>query len=332
MKRLLLLALSSCLLLILIGVSSAWPQSQLPSWNEGSSKQAITEFVAAVTREGSPDFVPPDQRIAVFDNDGTLWSEQPLYFQLFFAIDRIKELAPQNPEWQAEEPFASLLQGDVEQALAGGEEAIFEIVMASHAGMTTEEFEKVITEWIARAIHPKTGKLFSQMVYQPMLELLDFLRANQFKTYIVSGGGIAFMRPWVEEVYGIPAEQVIGSSVKTKFEIRDGKPEILRLPEINFIDDKAGKPVGINLHIGKRPIAAFGNSDGDLQMLQWTTGGDGPSFALYVHHTDAAREWAYDRNSHIGQFDKGLDEALKQGWTVVDMAKDWKVIYPFELQ
>lgn len=330
MKRVLVITLIPALLFIFSLSSQGQNPEPLPSWNEGPSKQNILEFVAAVSKEGSPDFVPPAQRIGVFDNDGTLWSEQPLYFQLFFAVDRIRELAPQHPEWQDTEPFASLLKGDFKQVLAGGEEAILEIVMASHGGMTTEEFEETVKQWITTAKHPTTGKPYTQMVYQPMLELLDFLRANQFKTYIVSGGGIEFMRPWVEEVYGIPPEQVVGSSIKTKFEIRDGKPVIVRLPEMNFIDDKAGKPVGINLHIGRRPLAAFGNSDGDLQMLQWTTGRKGLSFALYVHHTDAEREWAYDRNSHIGSLDKGLDEALQKDWTVVDMKKDWKVIHPFD--
>jgi hypothetical protein len=239
-------------------------------------------------------------------------------------------MAPQHPEWKDKEPFASLLKGDVKGALAGGEKAMIEIVMETHAGMTTAEFEQIVRDWIATAKHPKTGKLFTEMVYQPMLELLAYLRANGFKTFIVSGGGIEFMRPWTEKVYGIPPEQVIGSSISTKFEMRDGKPVLVRLPEINFIDDKAGKPVGINLHIGRRPIAAFGNSDGDLQMLQWTTAGQGPRFALYVHHTDTEREWAYDRNSSIGRLDKGFDEAQAKGWTVVDMKQDWKVIYPHE--
>jgi hypothetical protein len=251
-----------------------------------------------------------------------------MYFQLFFALDRVKALAPQHPEWKNQEPFASLLQGDVKQALAGGEKAILEIVMATHAGMTTEQFEQIVRDWIATAKHPKTGKLYTDMVYQPMLEILTHLRSNDFKTFIVSGGGIEFMRPWTEKVYGIPPEQVIGSSIKTRFELRDGKPVLVRLPEINFIDDKAGKPVGINSHIGRRPVAAFGNSDGDLQMLQWTTAGPGMRFGLIVHHTDSEREWAYDRKSHIGRLDKALDEAGAKGWTVVDMKKDWEVVFP----
>jgi hypothetical protein len=272
--------------------------------------------------------VPPPERIAAFDNDGTLWSEQPMYFQLFFALDRVKEMAPQHPEWKNKEPFASLLKGDVEAALAGGDKAILEIVMATHAGMTTTEFEKIVKDWIATARHPRTKRRYTEMIYQPMLELLAYLRANDFKTFIVSGGGIEFMRPWTEAVYGIPPEQVVGSSIKTQFEMRSDGPVLVRLPKINFIDDKEGKPVGINAHIGRRPIAAFGNSDGDLQMLQWTTAGDGARFALLVHHTDADREWAYDRKSHIGKLDKALDEANAKGWTVVDMKKDWKVLFP----
>jgi phosphoserine phosphatase len=300
----------------------------LPSWNDGKSKDAIVHFVQAVNRVGGPDFVPVAERIAVFDNDGTLWSEQPMYFQLAFAIDRVKALAPEHPEWQNEEPFKSVLAGDLKSALAGGEHAILELVMASHAGNTTEEFWESVRDWIATAKHPKAGRPYTEMVYQPMLELLAYLRANGFKIFIVSGGGIEFMRVFAEDVYGVPPEQVIGSSIKTKYEIRDGKPALVRLPELNFIDDKAGKPVGINQHIGRRPIAAFGNSDGDLQMLQWTAAGEGTRFCLYVHHTDAEREWAYDRESHIGKLDKGLDEAQQKGWTLVDMKRDWKVVYP----
>jgi hypothetical protein len=303
-------------------------QDVLPSWNDTAPKKAIIAFVGKVTKEGSPDFVPAPERIATFDNDGSLWVEQPMYFQLLFALDRVKDMAPQHPEWKEKEPFASLLKGDLKGALAGGEQAIAQIVMATHAGMTTEEFEKIVKEWIATAKHPKSGRLLTEMVYQPMLELLAYLRANGFKTFIVSGGGIEFMRPWTEKVYGIPPEQVVGSSGKTKFEMRDGKPVLMKLPEIDFIDDKVGKPVGIQSHIGRRPIAAFGNSDGDLQMLQWTAAGSGPRFCLYVHHTDAEREFAYDRKSHIGQLDKGLDEAAAKGWTVVSMKDDWKVIFP----
>jgi len=300
----------------------------LPSWNEGAAKKSIVEFVTNVTKVGSSDFVPVSERIATFDNDGTLWAEQPLYFQLVFALARVKALAPQHPEWKDKEPFASLLKGDLKGALAGGEPAIFQIVAATHTGMTTDEFETTVTEWIATAKHPKTKRLYTEMVYQPMLELLAYLRANGFKTFIVSGGGIEFMRPWAEKVYGIPPEQIIGSSGKLKLEMVGSIPVLMKLPEINFIDDKAGKPVGIQQHIGRRPLAAFGNSDGDLQMLQWTAAGSGPRFCLYVHHTDAAREWAYDRKSHIGQLDKGLDEAAAKGWTVVSMKDDWKTIFP----
>jgi len=302
----------------------------LPSWNDGPAKQSIVAFVEKVTKPGSPDFVPVPERIAVFDNDGTLWSEQPMYFQFLFALDRVKTLAPQHPEWKTKEPFASLLKDDVKGALAGGDRALLEIVMATHTGMTTVEFEQIVKDWLATAKHPKTKRPYTEMVYQPMLELLAYLRANGFKSFIVSGGGIEFMRPWTEKVYGIPPEQVIGSIIKTKFEMRDGKPVLVRLPELNFIDDKAGKPVGIHQHIGRRPIAAFGNSDGDLQMLQWTTAGSGARFALIVHHTDAEREWAYDRESSIGKLDKALDEAQAKGWTVVNMKDDWKQVFPFD--
>jgi hypothetical protein len=323
--RLFWLVIAFVVATIAIRVQAADP---LASWNDTASKRAIVNFVEKTTRQGSPDFVPPPERIATFDNDGTLWSEQPMYFQLFFALDRVKEMAPQHPEWKNKEPFASLLKGDVEAALAGGDKAILEIVMATHAGMTTTEFEKIVKNWIATARHPRTKRRYTEMIYQPMLELLVYLRANDFKTFIVSGGGIEFMRPWTEAVYGIPPEQVVGSSIKTQFEMRSDGPVLVRLPKINFIDDKEGKPVGINAHIGRRPIAAFGNSDGDLQMLQWTTAGDGARFALLVHHTDADREWAYDRKSHIGKLDKALDEANAKGWTVVDMKKDWKVLFP----
>jgi phosphoserine phosphatase len=300
----------------------------LPSWNNRAAKNAIVDFVTRVTKKGGQDYVAPAERIATFDNDGTLWSEQPMYFQLAFALDRVKALAPQHPEWKEKQPFKAALEGDLRTVFAGGEHALLELVMASHAGMTTEEFAKTVQDWVATAKHPKTGRHYTEMVYQPMLELLAYLRDNGFKTYIVSGGGIEFMRPWTEKVYGIPPEQVIGSSIKTKFELRDGKPVLVRLPKINFIDDKEGKPVGINQHIGRRPIAAFGNSDGDLQMLQWTAAGSGPRFCLYVHHTDAEREWAYDRKSSIGRLDKGLDEANARGWTVVDMKKDWRIVFP----
>ena len=300
----------------------------LPSWNNGKARQSIVDFVEKVTKPGSPDFVPAAERIATFDNDGTLWAEQPMYFQILFAFDRVKVLAPQHPEWKDKEPFASLLKGDLKGALAGGEKALMEIVGATHSGLTTEEFEKIVREWIATAKNPATKKPLTGMVYQPMLELLSYLRANGFKTFIVTGGGIEFMRVFAEQVYGIPPEQVIGSSGKLKFEMRDGKPVLVKLPAIDFIDDKDGKPIGIQTHIGRRPIAAFGNSDGDLQMLQWIVAGPGARLCLYVHHTDAAREFAYDRESHIGKLDKGLDEAATKGWTVVSMKDDWKTVFP----
>ena len=301
----------------------------LPSWNEGAAKQAILGFVAEVTDESAPNYVPPAERIAVFDNDGTLWSERPLYFQLFFAIDRVKALAPEHPEWQNQQPFKAVLENDMQALAASGEHGLLQLVMATHAGMTTEEFEQIVKEWIVTARHPRFNRPFTDLVYQPMLELLTYLRANDFKTFIVSGGGIEFMRPWVETVYGIPPEQVVGSSIKVKFEMRNGTPVLVRLPEIDFIDDKEGKPVGIHKFIGRRPIAAFGNSDGDLPMLQWTAAGPGKRLLVYIHHTDAEREWAYDRTSHIGRLDKGLDEARAKGWTVVDMKGDWKAIYPW---
>ena len=302
----------------------------LPSWNDGQAKRSIVDFVAKVTKEGSPDFVPPAARIATFDNDGTLWSEQPLYFQLAFALDRVKALAPQHPEWKGQEPFASLLKGDLKGALAGGEHAMSEIVMATHAGMTTAEFETIVKDWIATARHPVTKRPYTEMVYQPMLEVLAYLRANGFKTFIVSGGGVEFIRAFAERTYGIPPEQVVGSSGKLAFELRNGIPVLVKLPAMEFVDDKDGKPVGIQRFIGRRPIAAFGNSDGDLQMLQWTAAGDGARFCLYVHHTDAVRESAYDRQSSIGRLDKGLDEAAAKGWTVVDMKTDWNAIYPVQ--
>ena len=318
-------------MMLLILSSFAYAESDpLPSWNDTAAKRAIIEFVKKTTEKGSPDFVPPAKRIATFDNDGTLWSEQPIYFQALFIVDRIKQLAPQHPDWKNEEPFASVLNGDLQGAFAGGERALVELAMVTHADTTTDEFSKIVNDWIASAKHPKTGRLYTEMVYQPMLELLDYLRAEGFKTFIVSGGGIEFMRPWTEHVYGIPPEQVIGSSIKTKYEIRDGEPVLNRLPELNFIDDKAGKPVGINQHIGRRPIMAFGNSDGDFEMLEWTTAGTGPRFGLLVHHTDDKREWAYDRDSHIGRLDRGLDEGPRRGWNIVNMKDDWKVIYPFE--
>ncbi|MGC3997506.1 MAG: HAD family hydrolase [Anaeromyxobacter sp.] len=320
-----------CVALMLAGSAPARADGAggdaLPSWNDGAAKTAIVRFVESVTREGSTDFVPVAERIATFDNDGTLWAEQPIYVQLIFAMDRVKALAPRHPEWKQKEPFASVLRGDAKSAMGGGERALVELVMATHAGMTTDEFDTTVRQWIATARHPGTGRLFTEMVYQPMVELLAYLRANGFKTYIVSGGGVEFMRAWAEQSYGIPPEQVIGSSITTRFEVRDGKPALVRLPQVNFVDDGPGKPVGIQQAIGRRPIAAFGNSDGDLEMLQWTAAGRGRRLCLYLHHTDAEREWSYDRRSQVGRLDRGLDEAKALGWTVVDMKRDWKVVF-----
>jgi len=306
----------------------------LPSWNDRPAKSSIITFVEKVSKPGSPDFVPVPERIAVFDNDGTLWAEQPLPVQLYFVRDRIGALAPQHPEWKVKEPYASVLKGDLKGVLASGERGIVEMIMATHTGMTTEEFEHIVKEWIATATHPQTGKRFLDMTYQPMLEVLAFLRANGFKTFVVSGGGIEFMRAWVEEAYGIPPEQVVGSSVKTKFEIRHGKAVLVRLAEANFNDDRDGKVVGINLHIGRRPIAAFGNSRGDQEMLEYTHSGGGPRFDLMVLHDDAAREFAYGPaqglpDVKLGAFTQAVyDEAKRDGWTVVSMKDDWKTVFP----
>jgi hypothetical protein len=304
--------------------------SELASWNDGAARRRIVEFVARVTASGSPDFVRPAERIAVFDNDGTLWAEQPLYFQALFAFDRIKALAPKNPQWQQREPFAAVLRGDAKAAMSGGERALIELAMAAHAGTTTEEFEAIVKAWIADARHPLTKRPFTDMVYQPMLELMGYLRAHGFKTFIVSGGGIEFMRAFCEPVYGVPPEQVVGSSIKTKFELRDGRPVLTRLPEVHFIDDEAGKPVGIHQHIGRRPIAAFGNSDGDFEMLEWVTSGSGARLGMIVHHDDAAREYAYDRCSHLGKLERGLDAAPERGWSLISMKNDWKSIHPHQ--
>jgi phosphoglycolate phosphatase-like HAD superfamily hydrolase len=310
--------------------SAAQAQDPLPSWNDGPAKESIVEFVGRVTKAGGADFVAPPERIAVFDNDGTLWAEQPLYFQFLFVVDRVKALAPQHPEWKDKEPFRSLLAGDVKGALGGGQKALVELMAATHAGLTTEEFQRIVQDWIASAKHPRFQRPYTECVYQPMLELLAYLRANDFKTFIVSGGGTEFMRPWAETVYGIPPEQVVGSRGKLKLDVRDGKPVLLKLPEVDHVDDGPGKPVGIQQVIGRRPLMAFGNSDGDLEMLQWTRAGGGARFALLVHHTDAEREWAYDEPSSIGQLDKALEAARADGWTVVDMKADWKRIFPFE--
>src|SRR5437899_8687035 len=292
----------------------------LQSWSEGPAKTSIINFVARVTTQGGPDFVPAEQRIAVFDNDGTLWCEQPMYVQLAFILDRVKAMAPLHPEWKDKQPFKAVLEDDMKTLSESGERGMLELVMVTHAGMTADEFAKIVSDWLATARQPRFKRPYTELVYQPMLELLGYLRANGFKTFIVSGGGVEFMRPWTERVYGVPPEQVVGSSIKTKFQMRDGRPELFRLPDLNFIDDGAGKPVGINEYIGRRPIAAFGNSDGDLEMLQWTAGGSGSRFCLYVHHDDAAREYAYDRTDHLAKLDKGLDEAAAKGWTVVSTA------------
>jgi phosphoserine phosphatase len=300
----------------------------LASWNEGAAKASIVDFVARVATAGGPDYVAPERRIATFDNDGTLWSEQPAYFQVAFAFDQLKAMAPQHPEWREQEPFKSALANDMAGVFKGGVPALLEIVVATHCGMTTDGFEQVARDWLATARHPKTGRPYTEMVFQPMLELLAFLRANGFKTFIVSGGGIEFMRAFAEVTYGVPPEQVIGSSGKLKFEMRDGGPVLAKLADIVLIDDNVEKPCAIQHHIGRRPIAAFGNSDGDLEMLQWISAGDGPRFALIVHHTDADREWAYERSS-AGVLDKALVEAKAKGWTVVDMKTDWLRIFPF---
>ena len=321
--------LLSSLSAVAVGTApAATAQEPLPSWNDGAARRAIVDFVSSVTREGGPDFVPTAERIAVFDNDGTLWSEKPVPFQVLFALDRVKALAPQHPEWKTTEPFASVLKGDMAGVAATGEKGVVQIIAATHGGMTTDEFSRAVHEWITTARHPRFERPFSELVYQPMVELLAYLRANGFRTFIVSGGGVEFMRAWAERVYGIPPEQVVGSAGRMKLEVRNGQPVLIKLPDVDFIDDKEGKPVGIQSRIGRRPIAAFGNSDGDLQMLQWTMAGPGARLAVYVHHDDAEREYAYDRDSHMGKLDKGLDEAKAKGWPVVSMRNDWKVIFP----
>jgi hypothetical protein len=309
---------------------TATSDTSLPSWNEGATKQSILDFVAAVTGEGSPDFVPPAERIATFDNDGTLWVEHPMYTQLVFVLDRVNALAPQHPEWKDTQPFKAALEGDMKTLAASGEHGLLALVLATHSGMTVNEFEKIVLDWIATARDPRFKRPYTELAYLPMIELLGFLRASGFKTFIVSGGGIEFMRPWTERVYGVPPEQVVGSSIKTKFQMRDGRPELFRTAELNFIDDNVGKPVGINEYIGRRPIAAFGNSDSDLEMLQWTTMAGGRRLGLIVHHTDAEREYAYDRDTSFGRLDKALDAAALNKWTVVDMKNDWKRIFAFQ--
>jgi haloacid dehalogenase-like hydrolase len=323
----LLFALAGTLALLAPSVAGA-RVSALPSWNDTPAKQRIVSFVQAVTTAGSKDYVAPAERIAVFDNDGTLWTEQPAYVQLAFALDRVKALAPSHPEWKNTQPFKAVLEGDMSALAAGGEHALLEIVMATHAGTTTEEFAGIVSDWLATAKHPRFGRPYTELVYRPQLELMEYLRANGFKVFIVSGGGIEFLRVFAERVYGVPPEQVVGSSIRTKYELRDGRPALVRLPEIDFIDDKAGKPVGINQHIGRRPILAFGNSDGDFEMLEWTTSGPGARLGLLVHHDDATREFAYDRESSFGKLARGLDEAGKRGWVVVSMKDDWRAVFP----
>lgn len=313
------------------GRGIAFAQSDpLPSWNDTAAKQAILSFVQAVTTEGSPDFVAPSERVAVFDNDGTLWVESPVYTQLAFVMDRVRALAPDHPEWATTQPFQAVLENDLAALSAAGEKGLIELLMATHAGMSTEAFESVVTEWIATARDGRFKRPYTELVYQPMLELMAHLRANGFETFIVSGGGIEFMRPWTEAVYGVPPQNVIGSSIKTEYRMIDGTPVLMRLPQVDFIDDKAGKPVGINAHIGRRPIAAFGNSDGDYEMLEWVTKAEGRRLGMIVHHTDAAREYAYDRDSHVGRLSRGLDDAAAQGWTVIDMAADWGRVFAFQ--
>jgi phosphoglycolate phosphatase-like HAD superfamily hydrolase len=316
----------------LTGSATSFAQvDPLPSWNAGSAKTAIIDFVAKVTTAGGPDFVAPAERIATFDNDGTLWTEMPVYFQVAFALDRVKAMAPQHPEWKTLEPFKSVLENDRAALAALGEKGLLEIIEATHAGLTTAEFAQAVTDWITTARHPRFHRLYTDLVYQPMLELMTHLRANGFKTYIVSGGGIEFMRPWTDRIYGIPPEQVVGSSGVTKYEMRpDGVPVLIKEPKVEFVDDGPGKPVGINRFIGRQPILAFGNSDGDQQMLEWTAAGSGARFMGIVHHTDAVREYAYDRHSEIGRLDKAWDEAIRRKWIVVDMKNDWNTIYPFE--
>ncbi|MEK6479174.1 HAD family hydrolase [Catalinimonas sp. 4WD22] len=304
----------------------------LPSWNDGETKGAIISYVEDVTDSGSTNFIAVKDRIATFDNDGTLWSEQPAYFQLFFAMDRIKAMAAEHPEWKNQQPYKAVLENDMEALMQQGEKGLLEVVMATHAGNTSDEFDSIVKDWMSTARHPEKNRAYTDLIFQPMLELVQYLQKNDFKTFIVSGGGIDFMRPWAEEVYGIPKDQIVGSSIKVKYDYNDGNPEVRKIAELDFIDDKEGKPEGIHKFIGRKPVFAAGNSDGDLQMLRWADANDLKSFQLYVHHTDSAREWSYDRDSHIGKFDVGLDEAQEKGWTLVDMQEDWEVIYPFEMQ
>jgi len=320
-------ALAGLCLAITMLPAIARAADSLPSWNDGASKARIVDFVQSVTDPTSKQYVSPAERIAVFDNDGTLWSEQPMYFQLAFILDRVKALAPKHPEWRKQEPFKSVLAGDMAGVAKAGEHGLLEMMAATHAGMTADEFRSIVSDWLATARHPRFERPYTELTYAPMKELLAYLRANGFKTFIVSGGGVEFMRVFSERVYGVPPEQVIGSSIRTKYEVRDGKPVIVRLPEVEFIDDKAGKPVGINRYIGRRPILAFGNSDGDFEMLEYTTSAPGPRLGLIVHHDDGEREYAYDRKSSIGRLERGLDEAAQRGWVVVSMKDDWRRVY-----
>jgi len=320
--------LTILLLTLTFPLSLAAVADPLPSWKDTPAKQRITDFVDAVTTEGSEDFVSTPERIAVFDNDGALWVEQPMYTQLAFVLDRLAEMASEHPEWQEQQPFKAALEGDKQALGEAGMEGLMTLLMATHAGMTSAEFAELAHDWIGTARHPRFERPYTELVYQPMLELLQYLRENGFKTYIASGGGIAFMRPWTEQVYDIPPEQVIGSQIKLTYEVRDGEPVIVRKPEIAFIDDKAGKPVGIQRHIGRRPVLAFGNSDGDYQMLEWTTAGPGARLGLLLHHDDAEREYAYDRDGHIGRLDQGLDDAAEKGWEIISMKRDWRAVFP----
>lgn len=324
------LKLLCTVIVVSLAASASADDAVLASWNDGPARRTILDFIERTTKADSAEFVAEPDRIAVFDNDGTLWSEQPIYFQFAFALDRVKALAPQHPEWKTTQPFQAALAGDFKALAQTGEKGIVELMTATHAGLTTDEFAEIVSDWLATARHPRFNRRYDELVFQPMLELLALLRANGYKTFIVSGGGIEFMRVFTQRVYAIPPEQVVGSSIKTKFELRDGRPVLLRLPEIDFVDDKAGKPVGIQKFIGRRPVAAFGNSDGDLEMLQWTTAGSGPRLGMIVHHTDADREWSYDRQSFVGRLKEALDEAPDRGWTLIDMRREWKVIYPFE--
>ena len=320
-------------IVVLLGPTLKQVQAQtdpLPSWKDGATKNSITDFVARVTTPGTGDFVPPAERIATFDNDGTLWVEQPMYTQMAFILDRVRAMAPSYPEWKDTQPFKAVLEDDMKTIADSGERGLLELGVVTHAGMTSEEFQKIVTDWLATARHPRFKRPYTELSYQPMIELLAYLRANAFKTFIVSGGGVEFMRPWTERVYGVPPEQVVGSSIKTKFQMSDGRPELFRLPEVNFVDDGPGKPVGINEYVGRRPIVAFGNSDGDLEMLQWTTLSGGARLGGLIHHTDAEREYAYDRNTSFGRLDKALDIAAMNHWVVVDMKNDWKRIFAFE--